>query len=363
VSKRANRQGSVRRRGKTWFLRISTSAGKRVEIRTEARTRSDALDLLGKRLAEMNEGRFNPDAAHTRIADLYADLKRDYEINGKRVKDLEKRWAHLDSVFGGDLAVAVSTPRIRQYIETRLAEKAARGTVALELAALRRMFRLGAQADKVVRVPHFPTIRLENARTGFFERSAFEKVRTALPVYLRPLVTVAFWMGWRKGELLRLERRQVDLTTGRIVLDPGTTKNREGRIAYLPPEALAVLREAEEKTTALERERGAIVRHVFHRDGAQIKDFNSAWRSACDRAGHPGMIFHDFRRTAARDMVRRGVHEGTAMKILGHKTRSIFDRYNITSEDDLREAASGRVGTALGQKGEIVSIDRKREQL
>ena len=130
MSKRANRQGSVRRRGKTWFLRISTSAGKRVEIRTEARTRSDALDLLGKRLAEMNEGRFNPDAAHTRIGDLYADLKRDYEINGKRVKDLEKRWAHLDPVFGGDLAVAVSTPRIRQYIEARLAEKAAQGTVA-----------------------------------------------------------------------------------------------------------------------------------------------------------------------------------------------------------------------------------------
>ncbi len=168
-------------------------------------------------------------------------------------------------------------------------------------------------------------------------------------------------MGWRKGELLRLERRQVDLTTGRIVLDPGTTKS-EGRIAYFPPEALAALREWDEKTTALEREHGVIVRHVFHRDGMPLKDINSAWQSACQRAGVPGMLFRDFRRTAARDMVRRGVHESTAMKILGHKTRSIFDRYNITSENDLREAALGRVGEALGQKAEVVSIDRKREK-
>lgn len=140
---------------------------RRVEIRTEARTRSDALDLLSKRLAEMNEGRFNPDAAHTRIVDLYGDLKRDYEINGKRVKDLEKRWAHLDPVFGGDLAVAVSTPRVRQYIEGRLAEKAARGTVALELAALRRMFRLGAQADKVMLRSSLPDDSPRECTNGF----------------------------------------------------------------------------------------------------------------------------------------------------------------------------------------------------
>jgi integrase len=108
----------------------------------------------------------------------------------------------------------------------------------------------------------------------------------------------------------------------------------------LPPEALAVLREWDEKTTAVEWERGVTVRHVTAMDR---RSKTSTRRG--DRAGYPGMIFHDFRRTAARDMVRRGVHEGTATKILGHKTRSIFDRYNITSEDDLRETASGRVGT------------------
>jgi hypothetical protein len=63
-------------------------------IRTDAGTRSEALDLLGKRLAEMSEGRFDPDAAHTRVIDLYADLQRDYAINSKRVGDLACRWKH-----------------------------------------------------------------------------------------------------------------------------------------------------------------------------------------------------------------------------------------------------------------------------
>src|SRR5205823_4732448 len=122
----------------------------------------------------------------------------------------------------------------------------------------RRMFRLGAQADKVLRVPHFPTITVHNARRGFFERDQFEKVLAELPHYLKPLATVAYWTGWRKGELLRLERRQVDLDAGTLRLDPGTTKNKEGRVVYLPPEALAALKAWDGKTVALERERGII---------------------------------------------------------------------------------------------------------
>ncbi len=225
-------------------------------------------------------------------------------------------------------------------MERCYAEGAKPATVKLEIACLRRMFRLGSRASKVMRVPHFPTIAVNNARKGFFEHDAFEKVLAELrEPCLRAIAIVGYPLGWRKGELLGLERRQVDLDAGTVRLDPGTTKNKEGRIVYLPPEALAALKAWDEQTRALERERNIIVRHVFHSDGDPIRDFYAAWRSACERAGAPGMLsrLEVNRRAKLRPL---GDHESVVMRILGHRTRSIFDRYNTVSGDDLRRAAS-----------------------
>ena len=226
------------------------------------------------------------------------------------------------------------------------------------------MLRLGFQAGKVVRLPHFPTIRYDNVRTGFFERAEFEAVRNALPQHLRPLATVGYWMGWRRNELMKLEWRQVNLETGEVRLDAGTTKNRKGRVAYLPPEALAVLRAWRSVTTALERREGRIVPIVFHRDGEPIRDFYKAWRAACKAAGVPGKLFHDFRRTAARNYVRSGVPERVAQAVLGHKTRSIFDRYNIVSEGDLRSAANRVTSAPVGERlGKVTSLVGRARQV
>jgi integrase len=198
------------------------------------------------------------------------------------------------------------------------------------------------QAEKIYRKPYIPMLQENNVRKGFFEHGEFVAFRNALPDYLKPVVTFAYYTGWRKQEILSLKWNQVDLNARTVRLDPGTTKNGAGRMVVLDGELLETMQAQWERRKVAEipgQSPTLLCAHVFHHDGKPVRDFRKSWDKARTETGLTVKMLHDFRRTAVRNMVRAGVHERVAMSVSGHKTRSVFDRYNIVSEDDLKEAA------------------------
>jgi integrase len=150
-------------------------------------------------------------------------------------------------------------------------------------------------------------------RTGFFEVEVFQAVVKQLPVSRQPVVTFAYITGWRKEKVLALTWRQVDFKAEVVRIEAGTTKNGEGRTVFMTAELKDLLEDQWAMTMAFERQAGQIIPWVFHRNGKPIRSFNVAWQGAWERAGPPGRLFRDFRRTAVRNMVRAGIPERVAM--------------------------------------------------
>ena len=237
-----------------------------------------------------------------------------------------------------------------------------------ELTTLKRMFSLAVQGGKLLFQPYIPLLREQNVRTGFFEAHQYSAVLAHLPAPLRPVIGFAYITGWRiPSEVLPLEWRNVDLRAAEVRLDAHTTKNGEGRVFPFTPELRELLEEQRRQADELTRTRGLIVPWVFFRMVAKkrhgeklprpVRVFNKAWANACLAAGYPGRIPHDLRRTAVRNLVRAGVSESVAMRLTGHKTRSVFERYNIVSDGDLRDAAAKLGATTVGTKWGQVAVN------
>ena len=235
---------------------------------------------------------------------------------------------------------ALSSDRVLGYVRYRQQQRAANATINRELAALKRMFRLGERAGRIVRRPFIDLLQEHDARTGFFERAECDAVLAQLPDDLQPVFTVAYLTGWRvKSELLTWQWAHVDFQSGWLRLEPGETK-KEGWQFPLTPALRAVLERQRARTLAMEKATRTIIPWLFHRSGRPIKSFRRAWLAACTAAGLSDRIPHDFRRTAVRNLERAGVPRSTAMKMVGHKTESIYRRYAIVDEAMLKEGAA-----------------------
>ena len=250
--------------------------------------------------------------------------------------------------FGRDArATALTTYQIRQYQLARRAARAATGTINRETSALHRMGTLAVHWGWLDTVPGFPDRLRENPpRQGFFEHPEYLAVRVHLPAPWQDILDLAYYSGWRKQEILGLTWEEIDEAGGVIRLSPGRSKTLVGRILPISSpiaEALARRRARRDPGSPL----------VFHRDGIPIRRWRTAWRTACQAAGVPTRFLHDCRRTAARNLIRANVPERVAMLLTGHKSRAIFDRYNIINEQELLDAGDQLV-EYLAQQAQAV---------
>lgn len=307
--------GTVYRRPgtKKWWLKFYVD-GKPVRVSSGKEDRDEALERLKTRIAESK-----PKDKRS-IGVLLDGLIDDYKINDKSVE-----WAelvvdtHLRPYFGSMRAEKLSKQDVRTYILKRKNLGRKNATINREVSLLRRAFNL---AD--VPFPKVQKLEENNVRRGFQSPESFARLLSELPEHLRPIAVFAYETGCRRGEILGLKWEQVDLDNSVIRLEAGETKNGEGRTIPLTDTVVHALR-------YLPRES----EHVFTFRGRPIRSIKSAWSSACGRAKQPGVLFHDLRRTAVRNFSRARVPERVIMSITGHKTRSVFDRYNIVDEADL----------------------------
>jgi integrase len=357
-----------------------------IRISTGETDEKKAAKFLKRKLAEVLTGT-HVDARNLRYEDLRDGFLSDFEANGRKslrrdsagnvFVDCVKR---LDGFFVGYKASEIDADAIRKFQLGLKSQGLANGSVNRSVSALRRMFSLARREERIRDVPFFPFLKESPARSGFIERADYERLFSALPAYLKPVLALGFWTGMRRAEILNVQWNQIDFVGRTIRLHSGSTKNDAGRTIPVARPLGAILFEQFQRRDP----QCPYVCFFIDRRGhaGQVGNFRKSWQNTCVKLGlasweetgeaalrsdrphsspknkllYRGLLFHDLRRSCVRNLVRAQVPERIAQEITGHKSRSVFDRYDIVSENDLMNAGA-KLETYLQKFGDNSGTD------
>jgi integrase len=348
--------GSVFRRVKrgvelpNWYIGFRDRNGRQIQESTGQSIKQVAERRLRTRLDEVDKNLPIEVSRNLKYEDIRESLLKDYAANKTGLSTRRKAVygiAYLDEFFGNMLVNNINTPLLREfrdklltgelqrtvYRKTKSTDKreikgASNATVNRIFALLRRGLNIAREDGLIHAVPKFPMLAEDNVRAGFIESEDFKKLLTHLSAYLRPLLIFLFTTGCRVGaaklitwDMVSRDAKYFDLP-GRIV------KNDTNITIPLTQELTDVLLKQFRKTGS---------------NGKPLPVFDSTnlrkeWDDATTAYGRPDLLVHDLRRSGVRTLLNSGVQEKVAMMISGHKTRSVFDRYNIVAEKQLMDA-------------------------
>jgi integrase len=306
----------------------------------------DAQAAAGKKKIQKKENRLFDILPESKMT--FAELTKWY-LRLEKVKSLasfdiiQVYLRKFNSLFGDMVIIRLQPADLETLIETRKKEGCANATIDHEIGAARTMIFKAFDNDKVGSdtVKKFSKIKKlnkgnANARDRVISKAEFADMLKDAPLHLKNILTMAYHTGMRKGEILNLTWDKVDMKKGFIYLEVADTKDKEKRSIPISGELHVTLRSIP---------RAVHDHHVFLYKGKPIADLRTGLKMACKEAGisygrfqKSGFVFHDLRHTFNTNMRKAGVQESVIMKITGHSTRSMFDRYNTIDEGDLREA-------------------------
>ena len=342
-------EGSIKLRGNVWWYRIPNPVpgGQPIERSCETADRVEALRIKNRALVESGVRQKCYQAARPatvgEVLDEYAaycetEKPRSWGSRESQIK-------HLREGFGPIIADELTTAQTDQFRATRRANGVEDSTVNRELQCLRAALRREMKSTPP-RVTQIPFMRLpseiDRVREGFIERPDYFAILAQLPASVQVILVCAFHTGARVGELKRIQWRQINWDRSIVELKPKTTKNREGR--WIP--IWGDMREYLERQKAIRDRDFPDCPWVFfwHHDGhhphaapgSRLGDFRQVWKDACTAAGFPNLLFHDLRRSAIKFADQEaGISSRLVRLMSGHKTESVYNRYNIGTANDI----------------------------
>jgi integrase len=356
TEKEKTRMSVYKRGGRYWYSFIFD--GRRIQASAKTRNAKVAADI--ERAAWNNLARgavglpFEGPQKNITVGELLDALEASYGDEKSMSQQKRSLLKLARRAFGSKVANQLTSREIEDYIAAKRKEGRKNSTINRVTETVRRAYRIGKITAPEIR--HLS--EKDNARKGFFSNDEFRRVCSGLPEDVRDFALFAYLTGWRKNEIASLTWSDIEENVIRLRAE--NSKNREARSVVIAGELVGLMEQRKQARLA----NGVLTNLVFHRDGAPVAEFRKAWASACVAAGagkmvcpkcqsegaarkcprcktrteYSGKIFHDLRRTAVRNMVRSGVPQSVAMKISGHKTASMFRRYDIANEDDLKQA-------------------------
>jgi integrase len=378
VTKRRERGegGLIKIRGCRFWYGQFYRDGKQIRVSTKTEVKEEAKKTLRRLMGDTERG-IAPEneLRKVRYANLRAALLQNYVERGNKslqttadgsetisgLKPLDDFFEFEPAKNGnpekpGVPVTKLTTDAARDFARERLEEGLSNDTVNGSLRLLRRMLNIAHEDKKIQFVPKIRLLKNSPARKGFLAKEQFDVLISLIPKNLKPIVTFLYYCGIRLGEAKQIEWPQVDLKAALVRLEEDQTKNSEARTIPLPDVLVKMLKGIEPKEGT-----------VF--DATNLR---KVWHKACSAAGlgkleevegrpdprYTGLIIHDLRRSAIKNLMKVGVNEKVAMKISGHKTRDVFDRYHIVDTEDVVDAMR-RVQTVTPATNSLMSNGEK----